>query len=103
MLRLLLCSGFVLLACGERAELNPAEAGRRVYESSCTACHHPDPTRDGPVGPSIAGSSQELIEARVLRAGYPEGYTPKRDTLLMQPLPYLKSELENLSAYLGGR
>ena len=77
------------------------EAGRSVYNSNCIACHNMDPTKDGALGPAVAGSPLELIEARVMRAEYPDGYTPKRDTRVMVALPHLKPQLPALAAYLG--
>ena len=74
--------------------------GRAVYLSNCAACHHSDPSRDGPVGPAIKGSSQALIEARLLRATYPPGYTAKRKTSVMPAQPYLKSAVPDLAAFL---
>lgn len=90
----------VLFAC-ERAPLTPLEQGRRAYQANCIACHHRDPARDGTLGPAIACSPPELIEARVLRAEYPPGYTPKRDSSLMPAQPYLKSDLPGLAAFLA--
>lgn len=78
-----------------------AARGRQVYLGNCVACHNSDPTKDGTVGPAIAGSSLELIEARIVNATYPAGYKPKRDTKLMAALPHLKSEVEALHAYLA--
>ena len=78
-----------------------AEQGRRVYAANCTICHNPEPGSDGLAGPAVAGSPRELIEARVMRAGYPPGYTPKRPTRRMRPLPYLKPHIDALAAYLG--
>ena len=75
--------------------------GGQVYTQHCAACHGPDPARDGPVGPLIKGASPALIEARVLRGGYPPGYRPKRDTKLMPPLPQLDVELSHIAAFLG--
>ena len=89
-----------LTAACEAGDADPAEAGRRVYVANCTACHNPDPTREGTLGPAVAGSSRALLEARVLGGKYPPGYTPKRDSGLMQPLPYLKNDMEALAAYL---
>ena len=82
---------------------DPAARGRQVYAANCTACHHVDPTLDGTMGPAIAGSSRELLDARVLGADYPPGYAPKRDTELMQPLPHLRGQLDDLAAYLARR
>jgi hypothetical protein len=42
-----------------------------------------------------------LLSAKVLRNEYPAGYTPKRDTRAMAPLPHLERELPALAAYLG--
>jgi len=75
-------------------------AGRAIYNANCIACHAMDPRIDGALGPAAAGASAELIAARVLRAEYPEGYTPKRETRVMIPLPHLESKLPELTAYL---
>ncbi len=92
-------AGLVLTACGPRDE-SPAERGRRVYRANCIACHHPDPSLVGVMGPPVQGASRELLEARLLRAEYPPGHTPSRETKLMQPLPYLAREIDALAAYL---
>lgn len=75
--------------------------GRGIYLSACVACHNSDPSKDGPVGPAIKGSPKELIEARVLRASYPPGYTPKRHTRIMPAQPYLKNAIPDLTAFLN--
>jgi mono/diheme cytochrome c family protein len=77
-----------------------AKAGERAYKLNCAQCHNPNPAVVGAVGPEIAGSSRELIEARILNAAYPPGYQPKRQTKAMPAMPYLKKEIENLTAYL---
>lgn len=77
------------------------EAGRGVYNGNCTACHASNPAMDGALGPAVAGSSPALLEARVLRGEYPEGYTPKRKTRVMVALPHLEPKLPELAAYLG--
>jgi mono/diheme cytochrome c family protein len=80
---------------------DPIQRGKAVYQSSCTACHNADPRLPGAVGPEVAKSSRELIEARVMHAEYPAGYSPKRKSQLMQPLPQLKDDLGALAAYLN--
>ncbi len=86
--------------CGPHSG-DPVDQGRRVYVANCVACHHVDPSLDGPLGPSISGSSRELLEARVLRAEYPPGHMPSRPTTVMTPLPYLEGEIDALAAYLA--
>ena len=75
--------------------------GGGVYQGNCIACHNTNPSIEGGVGPAIAGASRELIEARVIRGEYPEGYTPKRDTNLMIALPYLEPDIDALAAFLA--
>jgi mono/diheme cytochrome c family protein len=77
------------------------QRGKVVFETNCTACHARDASLDGPVGPSIACASLELLTAKVIRNEYPAGYTPKRDSQAMAPLPHLEPELPALAAYLG--
>ncbi len=75
--------------------------GKVTYSSSCTACHNPDPKKPGSLGPEIYGSTRDLVEARVLRAEYPQGYKPKRATKSMVALPHLKNDIDALAAYLN--
>ena len=75
--------------------------GRAIYLANCAACHNPDPSKDGSLGPAIKGASRELIEARVLKATYPPGYTPKRNTKAMPAQPYLESSIPDLTAFLN--
>ena len=77
------------------------DRGRAVYNANCIACHNVEPGVDGALGPAVAGASFDLIEARVMRNEYPEGYTPKRDTKVMIALPYLEPDLAALAAYLA--
>ena len=77
-----------------------AAKGKQVFMANCIACHNPDPAKDGPVGPAIKGSSEELVKLRVTEAKYPAGYKPKRDTNLMPPLPHLAGSVADLAAFL---
>lgn len=99
----------ILSGCAKESDLPTktarapdANRGRSFYLSNCAACHNSsDPSKDGPVGPAIKGSSQALIEERVLKASYPPGYKPKRKTAMMPAQPYLKSAIPDLAAFLG--
>jgi mono/diheme cytochrome c family protein len=93
----------LLFACTSQpqAPADPlAERGRSVYVQQCIACHNVDPAQNGALGPAIQGSSRELLEARVLHAAYPPGYTPKRTTTTMVALPQLADDIDALAAYL---
>ena len=97
----ILLSGALLAGCSPGPALSPeAERGRHVYASQCTSCHSSDPAQNGPLGPAVKGSSRELVEARVVRGTYPPGYTPKRPSAIMQPMPNLAGSVDDLTAYL---
>jgi mono/diheme cytochrome c family protein len=76
------------------------ERGRIIYVENCAVCHNADPNLPGSQGPPIAGSSRELVEARVLHLSYPPGYTPKRKTHAMRAMPTLAPEIDNIVAFL---
>ncbi len=112
-----LAAGWLLAACGEDDKPAPRSAparasaaapaaagdpakGRHVWLAQCIACHNTDPSKDGPVGPAVKGSSSELLEARVLHATYPPGYKPKRDSKVMPARPDLAPSIPDLAAYL---
>jgi mono/diheme cytochrome c family protein len=83
------------------AGLSPvAERGRQAYLANCVACHNPDPTQPGPIGPALKGSPRELLEAKVLNGSYPPGYAPKRPTKVMVPIPAVAPEIAALAEYL---
>jgi mono/diheme cytochrome c family protein len=86
--------------CSDSGLSPAAERGRAAYLSNCTACHSPDPAQAGPVGPALKGSSRELLEAKVLNGAYPPGYTPKRPTKVMVPIPTVAPEIGALAEYL---
>jgi len=98
---------FGLAACTQQPAgppLSPlAERGRGVYVANCVVCHNANPKLNGPVGPLVAGSSMELLKAKVLSGTYPPGHTPKRSTSAMAPLPQLKNDIEALEAFLNGK
>lgn len=75
--------------------------GRDAYLGNCIACHNPDPKADGALGPPVVGASEALLEARILRAEYPPGYTPKRTTASMIAMPFLESRIPAIAAYLA--
>ena len=105
MLERRILTGLVLTAalgaCSGPEGLSPeAERGRQIYLAQCSACHSPDPAKDGPLGPAVKGSSRTLLEARVLRGAYPPGHTPTRPSAVMQPMPQVAPSLDDLAAYL---
>ena len=77
------------------------QRGRIIYMANCRVCHNADPNLPGSQGPPIAGSSRELVEARVLNLVYPPGYAPKRKTHAMRSIPTLAPEIDNIVAFLA--
>lgn len=78
-----------------------AARGKLVYENVCTACHSRDPREDGALGPGVAGASQALLEAKVLRGEYPPGHAPKLPSAAMPKYEYLAGSMGDLAAYLA--
>ena len=74
--------------------------GRDAYLGNCIACHNPDPKLEGALGPPVWGASEELLEARIMRAEYPPGYTPKSTTTSMIAMPFLERKIAVIAAYL---
>jgi mono/diheme cytochrome c family protein len=87
------------VACNSKPP-DPVEKGRLVYMTNCVVCHNPNPNLPGTQGPAIAGSSQALLEARVLHLSYPPGYTPQQTTHTMRAFPQLKKNMGDLHAFL---
>lgn len=90
----------LLVGCGPQGLSPEAEQGRRTYLANCIACHNVDPAQPGAVGPPVKGASRELLEAKTVKGTYPPGYTPKRPTAVMQPMPHLAAEIPTLAEYL---
>ncbi len=93
-----------LSACPKPAPSTESQAvttGRQAFLINCASCHNINPNLDGSVGPAIAGAPRDLVEARVLHQAYPPGYTPKRTTHLMRPLPWLAPKIDDLTAFLA--
>ena len=96
----LLAVAVALGGCSDGGLSPAAERGRQIYFAYCTACHNTDPSQPGPIGPPVKGSSRALLEAKVLNGTYPPGYTPKRPTKVMVPLPAVAPEIPALAEYL---
>lgn len=100
---LLLLAALAACSDGDAGGMSPlAKQGERVYQNICITCHNSDPSQDGTVGPAIAGSSAELLEARLIHGTYPKGYTPKRPgSTVMPKFEYLADQIPALAAYLS--
>lgn len=79
---------------------DPVARGRFIYMERCVVCHNQDPNLPGSQGPPIAGSSRELVAARVLHLSYPPGYRPKRNSHAMKAMPELAPQIDAITAYL---
>src|SRR5262245_43635855 len=94
--------GLLALACSPSDEpklSDLARQGEKVYQNVCIACHNGNPNFDGALGPANAGSSAQLLEAKVLRSEYPPGYTPKRPGSNTMPrFEYLADKIPALAA-----
>ncbi len=75
--------------------------GKKVYMANCIACHNINPKQDGGIGPANWGSSRELLYSKIVLNKYPEGYTPKRPSKAMAPLPHLEKDIDDLHAFLN--
>lgn len=98
-----LLGGALVVGCssGETTTLSDAaQRGRGVYMNVCVACHSADPSQDGALGPNLVGTTRELLEWRVVKGGYPPGYTPKRTTGAMPAFPHLAGQIDDLHAFL---
>ena len=96
----LLALAVALGGCSDSGLSPAAERGRQVYLAHCIACHNTDPTQPGSLGPPIKGSSRDLLEAKVVKGTYPPGYTPKRPTKVMVPIPAVAPDVAALAEYL---
>jgi mono/diheme cytochrome c family protein len=89
----------ILVGCSPGPQ-TPVQRGRVVYMTNCVVCHNSNPNLPGNQGPAIAGSSRELIQARVLHLSYPRGYKPQRTSHAMRAFPQLGPDIGNLAAFL---
>ena len=97
---LLVALAVVVGGCSDSGLSPVAERGRQAYQANCIACHNADPAQPGAIGPALKGSPRELLEAKVLKGSYPPGYTPKRTTTVMVPIPAVTPEIPALAEYL---
>jgi len=104
-------SGCQCSSSSQTAPANSADAerekilakGKSVYLANCIACHNANPKLPGSLGPEVAGASTELLTARLVKGNYPEGYTPKRSSHIMQAMPHLQGDIDALSAFLNSK
>src|SRR5262245_9351179 len=106
-LRFFLTLCLLFLFCKQKQDdfIDPAEQkiadGKTLYLTHCIACHNPDPTFPGSVGPEVKGAGLELLKSRITRAEYPPGYKPKRQTKIMPRLPLTDDNITALAAFLA--
>jgi mono/diheme cytochrome c family protein len=79
---------------------DPVARGRFIYMERCVVCHNQGPNLPGSQGPPIAGSSRELVAARVPHLSYPPGYRPKHNSHAMKAMPELAPQVDAMTAYL---
>ncbi|MBT7609525.1 MAG: cytochrome c [Bacteriovoracaceae bacterium] len=98
----------ILVSCNQQQNPNISQEqqklidhGRVVYFANCIACHNQEPKFDGSIGPSLHGSSFELIRLRMLYGKYPDGHKPKRTTTDMPEFEDLKDDIPALHAFLN--
>jgi mono/diheme cytochrome c family protein len=94
-------SATAIATTGASGNLDLIARGKVVYLANCITCHNSNPRKPGSLGPDVAGSSKELLIARIVHGKYPDGYTPKRSSHVMQALPHLVGDIDALVAYLN--
>lgn len=75
--------------------------GKTIYEANCIACHAREIYSEGETGPSIYGSSYELLKSKLTNGEYPLAYKPKRTSMNMGLFDLSDNEIKALSAYLN--
>ena len=89
------------LACKPGGETSAVEKGKLAYVANCIACHNADPTKDGTIGPAIAGSSLALVARACCRPSIRPATRPSATADLMPAQPFLSADVPDLAAYLG--
>ena len=78
--------------------LSSKVAGEITFKANCAICH--GATGEGRFGPDIRGSDLELLNLKVTKGQYPDGYKPKRNTKAMPRFPHLYPKLPDVREYL---
>jgi mono/diheme cytochrome c family protein len=85
----------------EEAKAVLIRKGKSAYMSYCSACHHPNPSLMGALGPPLAEIPLATLESKVLYAKYPDGVQPRIPVKGVMPaMPHLKDEIVGLHAFL---
>lgn len=80
------------------------ERGKKIWTTTCVQCHNKDPNKKGAVGPETVDAPLEVMTAKVMTGKYPDplppGFTPKRTTKAMRPLPQFEKSIPSIWAYV---
>lgn len=74
--------------------------GKVLYTANCIVCHNKDPNKKGSIGPELAGTSLEVMQEKVAKGTYPQGYVPKRKSKVMKKFPHLEKDVPALHAWI---
>lgn len=87
-----------------KAKSPDIEKGKRLFMANCLQCHNRDPNVRGSIGPEVVDAPLEVMTSKIMTGKYPdklpEGFTPKRKTRAMRPIPKLKNDIPDIWAYV---
>jgi mono/diheme cytochrome c family protein len=86
------------------AQTTELDRGRRAYMAVCIQCHNKDPNLKGSMGPELIDAPLSLMQYKVKTGRYPDvmptGFSTKRKTKLMRPLPKSEKDVPAIYAWI---